>query len=184
MTAPTDDEDDLTGKAGGASFSATEIPNETEEEAAERRRKKKGDSGEGDSDSFGRGKAGAGAGGGIKISAQKLKQVMADWRQLDINELMDAVVEFFSEVPLRASANVLVNWVKTATSSVKSFAIVNWAMDAGRNAVRDWDRTRERRADALGGRTGGAGDSRGNKATQPIKSTHSRGQNPNFVPKH
>ncbi len=125
-----------TGSAGGAQFSAVE----TEEEAAARRAKK-GDSGEGDADSFGRGKAGAGA--GIRLSAQKTKEVGSVWTHLTASELMEAVVEFFSELPMRASANLSVTWERTQANA-KSFAIVNWIMDAGHTAVRELARTRER----------------------------------------
>ena len=123
------------GSAGGVQFSAAE----NEEEAV--LRAKKGDSGEGDADSFGRGKAGAGA--GIRLSAQKTKEVGSVWTHLTASELMDAVVEFFSELPMRASANLSVTWERTQ-SNAKSFAIVNWIMDAGHSAVRELARTRER----------------------------------------
>ncbi|MDE2030289.1 MAG: hypothetical protein KGI97_06975 [Alphaproteobacteria bacterium] len=113
----------------------------TEDEDFQARRKKGGDTGEGDADSFGRGKAGAGAGGGIKLSAQMMKRVVAEFRQLDVNELMDAVVEFFSE-KLRASANLVVNFAKNSSGDSKGFTVVNAVIDAGRSAVREFARTR------------------------------------------
>ena len=142
MTAPTDNED---------------------EEAAKRR--KKDDSGEGDSDSFGRGKAGAGTGGGIKISAQKLKQVMADWRHLDINEVAEAVAEFFGEV-LRASAHIAVDFV--TKSNVKAFAILEHSIKGGQKLAAARTRARVRSADA-GGAFGGRGgrSSGGGQKVQP-----------------
>ena len=124
------------GSAGGVQFSSVEI----DEESAEQRAKK-GDSGEGDADSFGRGKAGAGA--GIRLSAQKTKEVGSVWTHLTAGELMDAVVEFFADLPMRASANLSVKWERTQANA-KSFAIVNWIMDAGHSAVRELARTRER----------------------------------------
>jgi len=129
---------------------------EAEEEESKR---KKSDSGEGDADSFGRGKAGAGAAASVKISTQKLKGIMADWRHLDLNEVLEAVAEFFSEMPMRASANLSVTWEKTK-SNAKSFAIVNWVIEFGEGMVRELARTRER--------TRGAGrDSRGLQRQKP-----------------
>lgn len=115
----------------------------TDDEDSEANRKKKGDSGEGDADSFGRGKAGA-ASGVARLSPQKLKEVMANWRELKAQDLVDAVVEFFSEGPMRASANAAVSWAKK--TNAKSFAIVNWAIEAGDKAVREFTRARDRAA--------------------------------------
>ena len=123
-------------------------------EEAEDGRSKKTDTGEGDQDSFGRGKAGAGA-GFAKLPPQKLKEVMADWRHLDVTAVMEAVAEFFSDLPMRASANLSVQWERTR-SNAKSFAIVNWIIEAGHAAVREMARTRERVRGA-----GRARDSRG-----------------------
>jgi|GEM_PF-2119288 hypothetical protein len=120
-------------------------PIDDENEEAERR-KKKGDSGEGDSDSWGRGKAGAGAAAGaVKLSSQKDKEVKSEHRHLMAGELISAITEFFSALPMRASANLSVNWEKTKTN-VKSFAIVNWVLEFGDKAVRELARTRERGA--------------------------------------
>ncbi|MDR3425098.1 MAG: hypothetical protein P4M13_08540 [Alphaproteobacteria bacterium] len=172
MTDPTDDEDELNGKAskrtgegeskggktgksgssgGGAKFSSRES------DEAETRRKK-GDEGEGDQDSWGRGKAGAGS--AVRITPQKLKGVMADWRYLDITAVVEAVTEFFSDLPMRASANLSVAWEKTK-SNVKSFAIVNWLIAYGRKTA-ELAKTRER------SRARGAGrDSRGLQRRRP-----------------
>ncbi len=139
------------------------------EEAAALRAKKKGDSGEGDQDSFGRGKAGAGASGGIRLPPHKLKEVMADWRHLDVSAVVEAVAEFFSEMPMRASANLSVTWEKTKTN-VKSFAIVNWVIEFGDKTVRELARTRER--------VRGAGrDSRGFQRQRPAKARPGMGMN-------
>jgi len=165
MMPPIDDDDELNGaateraedessgeegkkgKSGGTSGGGAKLSSNEEEHE-----RKVEDTGEGDSDSFGRGKAGA-ASGVAKISPQKLKEVMADWRHLDVTAVVEAVAEFFSELPMRASANLSVTWEKTK-SNVKSFAIVNWMIEFGENTVRELARTRER--------TRGAGrDSRG-----------------------
>jgi hypothetical protein len=140
-----------------------------EEASNEARRSTQGDAGEGDADSFGRGKAGSGARVRVaRLSPQKLKEVMANWRELTAQELVDAVVEFFSEGPMRASANVVVSWTKSANA--KSFAIVNWAIEAGDKAVRELARTRDRMA----GR-----DSKGLKRLQsPKANTNKFGLNP------
>ncbi len=128
------------GKSGSASggVSRVIVSEEDTEESAQRKR----DEGEGDSDSFGRGKAGAGA-GAIRLPPQKLKEVMADWRHLDVSAVVEAVAEFFSDWPMRAAANLSVAWTKTRANP-KSFAIVNWVIEAGKSAVRELARTRER----------------------------------------
>ena len=151
MTTPPDDEE------------VNAAPLQSEEETAERKKKKE-DEGEGDSDSFGRGKAGAASAVTTtvaKLPPTKLKEVWANFRELKGQDLVDAVVEFFAEGPMRASANAAVSWVKKANA--KSFAIVNWALEAGDKAVRDFVRTRDR----------GAGrDSRGfvqKQSTKPTK---------------
>jgi len=93
-----------------------------DEEELRRKKKKGGDEGEGDADSWGRGKAGAGSMmSKVRLPPQKLKEVMADWRHLDLAAVVQAVAEYFSEMPMRASANLSVAWKQT-----KSFAIVNW----------------------------------------------------------
>jgi hypothetical protein len=149
------------GKAGSAGGGVKFSSSDSAEEAAQKRAKKGGDEGEGDQDSFGRGKAGAGAGGGIRVSPQKLKEIMADWRHLDVTAVMEAVAEFFSELPMRVSANCEVTWEKTK-SNVKSFAIVNWAIEAGEKAVRELAKNRDRT------RARGAGrDTRGLVQRQP-----------------
>jgi hypothetical protein len=130
MTDPTNDEND---QSGGVLASA---------ENNESGDGKKGKSGETDT-------------GGLirkepvttnvaRLTPQKLKQVMADWRHLTAQDLIDALVEFFGENPMRASANAAVSWVKNANA--KSFAIVNWVLEFGENAVRELVRTRERTA--------------------------------------
>ncbi len=112
----------------------------------EARRKKKKDEGEGDADSWGRGKAGAGAmGGKVHLPPQKLKEVMADWRHLDLAAVVEAVTEFFSALPMRASANLSVAWQQTKTNA-KSFAIVNWLIKYGEKASKDLNLSREKGA--------------------------------------
>lgn len=116
----------------------TDPIDENEEEAA--RRKKKKDEGEGDSDSWGRGKAGA-VSGVRHLPPQKLKEVMADWRHLDIATVLQAVADFFSELPMRASANLSVLFDKS-----KGFALVNWIISFGEKAAHNLDMTREKAA--------------------------------------
>lgn len=145
----------------------------TDDENEEVRRKKKGDSGEGDSDSWGRGKAGAGAGGGIRIPPTKLKEVMADWRHLDVKAVVEAVAEFFSDLPMRASANLQVKWEQTK-ANVKSFAIVNWLITFGERTALELARTRD---------TAASRDSRGlQKQKQPVKKTPGTTPNMKFGP--
>ncbi len=117
----------------------TELTQEQIEEI-ERKKKKRG---EGDSES---GSASTGvafqraSGEGIaKLSVEKQKVVWNDFRHLDLNEVVAAVAEFFSEFPTRASANCVVAW-----ENVKGIAIVNLAIKFGQDvamAVRE--RTRE-----------------------------------------
>jgi len=108
----------------------------------ERRKKKKKDEGEGDADSWGRGKAGAGSAmGRVRLPPQKLKEVMADWRHLDVDALIEAVTEFFSELPMRASANLSVFWDKT-----KRFALVTDVFRAADKMVKDLKLVREKGA--------------------------------------
>jgi hypothetical protein len=103
------------------------------------RRRKKEDEGEGDSDSFGRGKAGAGAGMSKvkRLSPAALKTVMENWRHLDVEAVMQAVAEFFSDLPLRASANLTVAWEKT-------FAVVNQVIAIGQIAAEELHLSRSR----------------------------------------
>jgi len=114
---------------------------DTEKEELERRKKKGGDEGAGDGDPWGRGKAGA-ASGIARLPPQKLKEVMADWRHLDMNALMEAIAEFFSDLPMRASANLSVAWERTKTN-VKSFAVVNWILDVGHKAAHEHNLTQK-----------------------------------------
>ena len=162
MTTPIDEDDDeLNGAPSERADDDESGKGEKGKSGKTGNSGKSGDTGEGDSDSFGRGKAGAGSGGGIKISPQKLKEVMADWRHLDVTTVVEAVGEFFADMPMRASANVSVTWEKTK-ANVKSFAIVNWVIEFGEKTVRELARTRER--------VRGAGrDSRGLQRQKPRK---------------
>jgi hypothetical protein len=117
-------------------------PTDNENEEAARRKKKQGDTGEGDSDSWGRGKAGAGAGIG-HLSPVRLKAVMADWRHMDMKAIVEAVAEFFGDMPMRASANLSVAWQQTKENA-KSFALVNWVIEFGEKAANELKLTRER----------------------------------------
>jgi len=120
----------------------------TDDEDESPRKKKKGEgSTEGDSDSWGRGKAGAGAAGGkiSHLSTQRLKEVMADWRHLDMAAVIQAVAEFFAELPMRASANLSVAWEQTKTNA-KSFALVNWIISFGERAAKEMNLVRSRTA--------------------------------------
>jgi hypothetical protein len=113
-----------------------------DEEELRRKKKKSGDEGEGDADSWGRGKAGAGSMmGKVRLPPQQLKEVMADWRHLDVAAVIQAVTEFFSDLPMRASANLSVAWKQT-----KSFAIVNWLVTFGEKAAAEINLAREKGA--------------------------------------
>ena len=113
-----------------------------DDEESRRKKKKGGDEGEGDADSWGRGKAGAGSMmGKVRLPPQQLKEVMADWRHLDVAAVIQAVTEFFSELPMRASANLSVAWKQT-----KSFALVNWLVSFGEKAAAELKHTREKGA--------------------------------------
>lgn len=123
-----------------ASESTTPTLSLAVEEENQAQRKK---SGEGDSES---GSASTGtaytraSGEGIaKLSLEKQKVVWNDFRHLDLNEVVIAVAEFFSEFPARASANLSVAW-----NNVGGYAIINMAIKFGQDvatAVRE--RTRE-----------------------------------------
>ncbi len=117
-------------------------PTDEDENENQSRRKKKDDSGEGDSDSFGRGKAGAGA-GGFKLSANLNNEIIKERRHLTAGTLIEAIVEFFSDWPMRASANLAVTWEKTKTNA-RSFAIVNWVIEFGEKTVREAALNREK----------------------------------------
>ena len=117
-------------------------PIDNEEEIARRKKKKGEGEGEGDADSWGRGKAGAGAmAGKTHLPPQKLKEVMADWRHLDIAAVMQAIVEFFGDLPMRASANLSVVWEKT-----KKFTLVSDIIKVGEKAAHELNLTKERTA--------------------------------------
>ncbi len=116
-------------------------PTDTEAEEAEAKKKKK-DEGEGDSDSFGRGKAGAGAGVSKvkRLSPETLKKVMEDWRHLDVGAVVEAVAEFFMDLPMRASANLSVVFDRT-----RSFAIINKLIAFGQKAAEELNLSRQPR---------------------------------------
>jgi hypothetical protein len=78
-----------------------------------------------------------------RLSTEKTKQVWNDFVHHDINAIMNVVVEFFAEWPMRASAHLKVDWNKVKGNS-KSFALINWTIDAGTKAVREFIRARER----------------------------------------
>lgn len=140
-------------------------------------KKKTEDSGEGDSDSWGRGKAGAGSGvsrARRNLSPQRLKEVMADWRQLDVAALVQAVAEFFVEMPMRASANLRVAWKQTRANA-KSFAVVNWLISFGEKAGHDLilkasGPSVEKTTTGGGGKSGGRGLKRGLSAPNVVTS--------------
>ena len=124
----------------GVQRPASDMAARTTESDEETARKKRG---EGDSES---GSASTGttfvraSGEGVieRLSVEKQKKVWADFRHLDLNEVVAAVAEFFSEFPARASANLTVAWNKGG------YAIINLAVKFGQDvaqAVRE--RTRE-----------------------------------------
>ncbi len=116
-----------------------------DEENENKKVDKKGKSGRSETDgSFGGGQAGAGAGIGFILSTAKSDAVKSEHRHLTAGDLIDAIVEFFSEWPMRASANLAVTWDKTKTN-FKSFAIVNWVIEVGAQTVKDFMRTRQLR---------------------------------------
>lgn len=146
-----------------------------DDEETLRSKKKVEDSGEGDSDSWGRGKAGAGSGVSRvrrTLSPQRLKEVMADWRQLDVAALVQAVAEFFVEMPMRASANLRVVWKQTKTNT-KSFALVNWLIAFGEKAGHDLmlkAAPSVEKTTTGGGKSGGRGLKRGLSAPNVVTS--------------
>jgi hypothetical protein len=112
-------------------------PTDDEIEAA--RRKKKRAEGETDtgSGSAATGFVRAGGDGIARLSTAKTKEVWAAFRALDLNEVVAAVAEFFSEFPTRASANLSVAWEGR-------FAVVNLAIKFGQDvAIAVRERTRE-----------------------------------------
>ena len=148
------------GGSGGVKMSAKGGEDESEQ------RSKVKDEGEGDSDSWGRGKAGAGSGlsGKFGVPPNKLKEIVGDWRHLDVNAVVEAVAEFFGDFPMRASANLSVVWENVKN---KSFAIVNWVIDFGSKAADDLAVKRERE------RTSGAGrDTRRVQRRRPRTPSH------------
>ncbi len=140
MTTPIDDNDDeLNG-----------IPLDAEQEDSARRKKK----GEGDTE-------GAGSGIAKMLTTRKAEEVKGEHRHLVGADLIEAIVEFFSELPMRASANLSVAWEKTKTNA-KSFAVVNWMIEFGDKTVREFIKSRER------DRGGAARDSRGLQQRRPV----------------
>lgn len=132
--------DDTTDNEDKKHLSA--IDSAEENEAEEKRRKKRG---EGDSES---GSASTGTafvrassdGSVAKLSSEKTKAVWADFRHLDLNEVVAAVAEFFSEFPARASANLSVAW----GNAKGGYAIINMAIKFGQDvAMAVKERTRE-----------------------------------------
>ncbi len=113
---------------------------EDAEKEMEQPRKKKSGEGEGEGDSWLERKSVTGV-GIARLPPHKLKEVMADWRHLDVKAIMEAVAEFFSDLPMRASANLSVAWERTK-DNVKSFALVNWILDAGEKAAQDLELTK------------------------------------------
>jgi len=148
-----------------------------EEDSLEEKKKKKkmkGDEGsEGDSDSWGRGKAGAASGRRIRLSPQQLKKVMAEWRQLNVEQAVEAVAEFFADMPMRASANLAVVWTQIKNNP-KSFAIVNWVHAFGEK-VRN-DLTMEKDKEKGRGR-----DTKGFKVRKSPKATAPKAATPNLM---
>jgi hypothetical protein len=131
-----------TGSASGfvrASGDGMVRSSQVDADEIEAKRKKRG---EGDSESgsvsTGTGFVRASGEGIVRLTVEQTKKVWADFRHLDLNEVVAAVAEFFSEFPARASANLSVVWGKG------SFAIINMAIKFGQDvatAVRE--RTRE-----------------------------------------
>ncbi|MDD4616704.1 MAG: hypothetical protein PHW76_06290 [Alphaproteobacteria bacterium] len=125
------------GKSGSGGV-APSTETEGDEEPSKKRKIK--DEGEGDADSWGRGKAGAGAGVSKvkRLSPDVLKKVMDNWRHLDVAAVVEAVAEFFMDLPMRASANLSVVFDKT-----KSFAIINKLIAFGEQAAEELSLSRQ-----------------------------------------
>src|ERR1700722_18512628 len=86
----------------------------------------KGRSGKGGSSGSASGAVGAVAGAArFSINPQQLKEIWAQWKQLNVGETVAAVAEFFSELPARASANLHVDWTKAANLKNQGYALVN-----------------------------------------------------------
>lgn len=111
----------------------------TDDEIEKKKKKSGGETESGSASAAGSTYVRASGEGIAKLSVEKTKAVWADFRHLDLNEVVAAVAEFFSEFPARASANLSVAW-----NSVGGYAIVNMAIKFGQDvamAVRE--RTRE-----------------------------------------
>ena len=102
------------------------------------------------------GSSGSGALGGtsgqngiaFSVDAVRLKQIMADWRKLNMGEAVSAVAEFFNEGVARASANLIVTFETiSATGAKAGFAIMNRFITFGQDMVGAM-RTRSREATA------------------------------------
>jgi hypothetical protein len=101
----------------------------------------------------GTGRAGGGAAGGVidnrgiafSIDATRLKEIMANWRRLDMGEAVSAVTEFFGEGLARASANMV---VKFDSATKAGFAIMTKFVSFGQDMAGAM-RTRSREATAV-----------------------------------
>jgi|ERR1700722_11901712 len=61
----------------------------------------------------------------FSVDATRLKDIMANWRQMDLSETVTALIEFVSDGVMRASANLTVDWVKAATLKDAGYALNN-----------------------------------------------------------
>ncbi len=95
--------------------------------------KKKKTEGEGES---GKGRAGgegrAGSGGAPRIPVHITKAVLETWKYLNANESIGRVVEFFSELPARASANMMVTFDSVTK---QGYAVVNQVITFGQDVI-------------------------------------------------
>lgn len=116
------------------------IDSTNEEELEAKRKKKRGEGeGSGEAGSAVAGYVRASGEGIVSLTVDQKKRVWADFRHLDLNEVVSVVAEFFSEFPARASANCVVAW-----ENVMGIPIVNMVIKFGQDvamAVRE--RTRE-----------------------------------------
>jgi hypothetical protein len=80
----------------------------------------------------------------FSVDATKLKDIMANWRRLDMGEAVAAVAEFFGEGAARASANMI---VKFDSATKAGFAIMTKFISFGQDMAGAM-RTRSREATA------------------------------------
>jgi hypothetical protein len=82
-----------------------------------------------------KGKRGGGSsGGGPRLNAAQLSEVMKNWAAyLDPKDVMRRVAEFFSEMPVKVSAQAQVDWMSNVLN--KGFAVIHQFATIGQRAA-------------------------------------------------